>query len=61
MSIPSALKAWNVTELGECGKMTSQQQNSEVNGIINVEGSGTLECKNEAHSVSGTFSFQNCH
>jgi hypothetical protein len=51
----------NVTEFGECGQLTVQQQNSMVNEVTNVEGSGTLDCKTEAHSVSGTFSFANCH
>jgi hypothetical protein len=51
----------NVTELGECGGMRIQQQNSSANGIMNVEGSAKLECKNEEHSVSGTISFEYCH
>jgi hypothetical protein len=51
----------NVTELGECGQLTIQQQNSMVNNVTNVEGSGSLDCKTEARSVSGTFSFANCH
>jgi hypothetical protein len=60
---PSAIliEGDTVTELGECGKMTSQQQNSEVNGIVNVQGSATLECKHEQRSLTGTISFQNCH
>jgi hypothetical protein len=51
----------NVTDLGECGQMTIQRKTSSVNEIANVEGSGTLECKNDARSISGTFSFKNCH
>src|SRR5690242_11566296 len=47
----------NVSELGECGKMTSQRQSSSVNEIFNIEGQATLECKNGEHSVSGTVSF----
>jgi hypothetical protein len=60
---PSAIliEGANVTELGECGQMTIGLQNSSVNEISNVQGSGTLECKNAEHSVSGTFSFENCH
>jgi hypothetical protein len=60
---PSAIliDGGNATELGECGKMTSQQQNSSANGIINIEGQARLECKHEEHSVSGTITFKNCH
>lgn len=51
----------NVSELGECGKMTSQRQTSSVNEVFNIEGSATLECKDEKHSVSGSVTFANCH
>ena len=51
----------DVTELGECGKLRIQRQNSSANGIMNVEGEGKLECKTDAHSVSGSFTFEFCH
>ena len=49
------------TELGECGQFTVQRQNSSVNDVHNVEGSGTLECKAEGHEITGNFTFKNCH
>ena len=49
------------TELGECGQLSIARQNSSVNDVFNVEGSGTLDCKTEGHEIAGTFSFKNCH
>ena len=48
-------------DLGTCGSLTLARQNSTVNDITNVEGSATLSCKANDHSVEGTVSFKNCH
>ena len=50
-----------VVELGPCGTMSVQRQNSSVNEVTNVEGNATLECEAEGHSIKGTVSFKNCH
>ena len=50
-----------VVEVGPCGSMSVQRQNSSVNDITNVEGNASLECESEGHSVEGTVAFRNCH
>jgi hypothetical protein len=48
--------------LGEnCGTMTMQQQNSEVNGVKNVKGSVTANCTGGGHAVVANVTFENCH
>ena len=49
------------TEIGPCGQMTVQRQNSTINDITNVEGNATVECEGKDHSVKGTVTFKNCH
>lgn len=49
------------TELGKCGPFTLSQQNSTINNVKNVEGSATLDCSANGHSVKGAVSFSNCH
>jgi hypothetical protein len=48
--------------IGEgCGTMSVQQQNSEVNGIKNVNGSVAANCAAGGHSVVAGINFENCH
>lgn len=49
------------TEVGPCGEMSVQRQNSTINDITNVEGNATLECDAKDHEVKGTVTFKNCH
>lgn len=44
-----------------CGTLTMSQQNSEVNGVKNVQGSLTANCTGSGHTVSGSVTFKNCH
>lgn len=50
-----------VIDLGPCGTMTVNRQNSTVNDVTNVEGQAILECEGSEHSVIGAVSFKNCH
>lgn len=50
-----------VADLGTCGAMSLERQNSSVNEITNVMGSATLECEAAGHAVEGTVTFKNCH
>ena len=48
------------TELGACGPITLEQQNSRINGVYNVRGTATLSCKGKV-SIVGSVQFENCH
>lgn len=48
-------------EVGICGPFTIATQNSEINGVKNVQGSATLDCSNGKHAIAGTITFANCH
>jgi hypothetical protein len=50
-----------VADLGQCGAMSLERQNSSVNEITNVMGSATLKCEAAGHAVEGTVTFKNCH
>lgn len=50
-----------VADLGPCGTMTLNRQNSTVNDVVNVMGDATLDCEVEGHSVKGSVTFKNCH
>jgi hypothetical protein len=50
-----------IVDLGPCGTMALQRQNSTVNDITNVMGNATLKCEAEGHTVEGAVSFKNCH
>ncbi|MFO0567689.1 MAG: hypothetical protein U0263_18670 [Polyangiaceae bacterium] len=48
--------------LGEgCGSMTMQMQNSEVNGVKNIQGSVTANCTGGGNTVVASMTFENCH
>jgi hypothetical protein len=48
------------TELGACGPFTLERQSSRINGVHNVRGSATLNCKGRT-TVAGSVQFENCH
>jgi hypothetical protein len=48
-------------ELGRCGSITVETQNSTVNDVRNVKGTATLECTTDGHSLKGKVTFENCH
>jgi hypothetical protein len=50
-----------IVDLGPCGTMSLERQNSMVNDITNVMGNATLKCEANGHAVVGTVSFKNCH
>jgi hypothetical protein len=50
-----------VVELGECGSLSVERQNSVVNDITNIRGEATLDCEAQGHTVKGTVTFANCH
>lgn len=50
-----------VVDVGPCGTMALQRQNSTVNDITNVMGDATLKCEADGHTVEGAVSFKNCH
>ncbi len=47
-------------DLGACGTVTVQDQNSEINGVTNVMGDAELSCSG-AHTIAGAVHFENCH
>ena len=48
--------------LGEgCGTMTMQLQNSEVNGVKNVQGSVAANCTGGGNTVVASMTFESCH
>lgn len=48
-------------EIGECGPLSVDRQNSQINDIYNVKGTATLSCTANGHSVAGNITFENCH
>ena len=48
-------------DMGKCGPFSVNSQKSTINGVTNVEGKATLDCKGGGHTVKGTVSFSNCH
>ena len=55
------LESQQVVDLGQCGSMALERQNSVVNDITNVMGSATLKCDAAGRTVEGTITFKNCH
>jgi hypothetical protein len=49
------------TDLGPCGGLTIETQNSTVNDVRNVKGTATLSCNAGGHQVGGRVTFENCH
>jgi hypothetical protein len=48
--------------LGEnCGTATITPQNSEVNGVKNVQGSVSAKCTGGGHTVVAGINFESCH
>lgn len=48
-------------QVPSCGTMQISQQNSEINGIKNVQGKATLGCTDGDTEIKGSISFENCH
>ena len=48
-------------EIGACGPLSVERQNSQINDIYNVKGTATLSCTANGHSVAGSVTFENCH
>ena len=48
-------------ELGACGPLAVERQNSSINDIYNVKGNATLSCAGVGRSVQGNITFENCH
>ena len=48
------------TELGTCGPISLERQNSRINGVSNMRGTATLSCKGKT-PVAGSVQFENCH
>jgi hypothetical protein len=48
-------------ELGVCVNMNVQTGVGVINGVRNVEGIATLDCRTETHQVTGSVRFENCH
>ena len=44
-----------------CGTINVTEQNSEVNGVKNVQGSVSANCTGGGHSVAAGMNFENCH
>ncbi len=47
--------------VASCGTMSLAQQNSEINGVKNVQGKATLACGEGPGEIKGSISFENCH
>ncbi len=48
--------------IGEgCGTMSLTRQNSEVNGVKNVQGSVSANCTGSGHTIVATATFESCH
>src|SRR5258706_12705178 len=48
--------------IGEgCGKVSLANQNSEVNGVKNIQGSVSANCTGGGHNIVATATFENCH
>ena len=48
-------------ELGECGTIRVEMQNSTVNDVKNVQGSAEVSCASDGLTVAGKLTFGNCH
>jgi hypothetical protein len=48
-------------ELGACGALTVNTQNSTINDVKNVEGHAELSCTTDGLSLAGKITFENCH
>lgn len=48
-------------ELGACGSLKVNTQNSTINEVKNVEGHAELACTVDGLSLSGKITFENCH
>ena len=48
-------------ELGACGTLKVDTQNSTINDVKNVEGHAELSCTADGLSLSGKITFENCH
>jgi hypothetical protein len=49
------------SELGRCGTIQIEDQNSTINDVRNVEGKVTLDCTGDGATLKGSVSFENCH
>jgi len=47
--------------LGACGTLVLQPQDSRINNVQNMEGTAKLSCKGAGHDLSGELEFANCH
>jgi len=57
-----APNAANGDFIGEsCGSITLTRQNSEVNGVKNIQGSVTANCTGSGHSIVANATFEACH
>lgn|GEM_PF-1546334 len=50
-----------VVDVGLCGTLSVQRQDSTINDVTNVMGEARLACETTEHSVAGSVSFKNCH
>ncbi len=48
-------------EVGECGTLTVDTQNSTINDVKNVEGHAELSCAADGVALDGKITFSNCH
>jgi hypothetical protein len=44
-----------------CGSVNVTEQNSEVNGVKNVQGNVSANCSGGGHAVVAAVNFENCH
>jgi hypothetical protein len=44
-----------------CGTISVTTQNSEVNGVKNVQGNVSANCTGAGHTIVATANFKNCH
>jgi hypothetical protein len=55
------LDGQQAADLGPCGSLALERQNSTVNDVTNVMGSATLKCEGNGRTIEGTITFKNCH
>lgn len=48
-------------ELGPCGTLTVDTQNSTINDVKNVQGKADLACTTDGLTLKGKLTFENCH
>ncbi len=48
-------------DLGPCGSLSVEIQNSTINDIKNIRGQAQLNCTSDEHQVKGSVTFENCH